>query len=107
MALSIPKNTNEKVEKEKNSIQSDIKKYLTFHTIIISVTLLGCLYYGFSGFHKETDDQISIQKQISATIASIHAYETSKAQREELQKLKASPPKCICTTPKIKKPCKN
>lgn len=110
-ALCIPKEKKEEKseekekEKEKNDTQLDIEKYLKFYKIVTIVILLGCLYYAIFGHFKETDDQISIQKQITATITSIHSYKTCKAQQEELQKLKASPAKCICSTPKVQKPC--
>lgn len=102
-ALSIQDDSDEK--EKKGSIQAEIKNYLQWHKIITIVILLGCLYYGFFGLYKETDDQTSIQKQIVATTTSINAYKTSKAQQEELQKLKASPPKCVCTPTRVQKPC--
>lgn len=92
-------------EKEKNHIQLDIKKYLKIYVITTIIILLGCLYYAIFGHFKEIDDQTSIQKEITATITAIHTYKTCKAQEEELQKLKASPPKCVCTTTKVQKPC--
>ena len=104
VALSIPtQEENQNIEKK----NSEKKNYLNISKFIAILILIGCLIYGIYGHNKESQDKALIQNQINKTISSINTYNTSKTKQEELQKLKQVPPRCICQTPKIKKPCQN
>lgn len=94
-------NGNETIPKEKLSMMEKS----SFRTTV--VVLIASIGFGGYAHYQESQDKALIQNQINKTISSINTYKTCKAQQEELQKLKQLPPRCICQTPKIKKPCKN